>query len=140
MDSATLETTPATRRKTPHAGYARSVYPRVLIVDDDPDFCEVMAQLLLHAGFVTVFASNGQDALNKAHAIPPRVIVLDMTMPVMDGWTFLANQRYDTTLGAIPVVILSGAPMEYLLNLGAAAAFQKPFRPAELIATLRAHC
>jgi CheY-like chemotaxis protein len=120
--------------------HGRSMYPRILIVDDDPDLCELMAQLLLRDGFVTVVARNGQDALDKAHAHPPRVILLDMTMPVMDGWTFLAHQRYDTALGAIPVVLLSGVPAEYLQNLGAAAALQKPFRPAELIATIRAHC
>ena|SRR5687767_451628 len=114
--------------------------PRILVVDDDPDSCGVMAKLLVHAGFVAVVASNGQDALDKARTNPPRVIVLDMVMPVMDGWTFLVHQRDDTTLGSIPVVIVSGAPQQFLQNLGVAAALQKPFRPAQLIATIRAHC
>ena len=65
----------------------------VLIVDDDPDLREMMAMLLAEEGFDTEVASNGQDALDKARARPPRVIVLDMMMPVMDGWTFRAHQR-----------------------------------------------
>jgi two-component system response regulator QseB len=116
-----------------------SMRPRVLVVDDDADSCEMMAQLLTGEGFDTEIAFNGMDALDKAHANPPRVIVLDMMMPIMDGWTFLAHHR-KTHLGAIPVIILSAAPPEHLHNVGAAAAFQKPFRTDELIAAIRAQC
>jgi DNA-binding response OmpR family regulator len=112
----------------------------VLIVEDDPDLREFMAHLLADAGFDPDVASNGQDALDKAHDNPPRVIVLDMMMPVMDGWAFRAHQRYCITLAAIPVVILSAVPLARLGNVGAAAAFQKPFHEDELIAAIRAHC
>jgi DNA-binding response OmpR family regulator len=120
--------------------YKRAMRPRVLIVDDDPALCEMMAQLLTEEGFDTDVASNGQDALDKAHDNPPRVIVLDMRMPVMDGWGFRAHQRYCVTLGTIPVVILSGAPPARLRNVGAAATLQKPFQLDELVATIRALC
>jgi DNA-binding response OmpR family regulator len=99
-----------------------------------------MAQLLAGAGFETDVASNGQEALDKALDNPPRVIVLDMMMPVMDGWAFRAHQRYCVTLAAIPVVILSAVPVARLRNVGAAAALQKPFHENELIAAIRAHC
>jgi DNA-binding response OmpR family regulator len=114
--------------------------PRVLIVDDDADLCEMMAQLLTREGFDADVATNGQEALDKAHANPPRVIVLDMTMPIMDGWTFRALQRDDASLAAIPVIVLSALPLARLREVGAAAAFQKPFHKDELIAAIRAHC
>jgi CheY-like chemotaxis protein len=121
-------------------GYDRPPGPRVLLVDDDPGCREVMALLLTREGFDTDVASNGQDALDIAHLNPPRVIVLDMRMEIMDGWTFLAHQRHDAALGAIPVVILSATPPKDLRAVGAAAAFQKPVRTDVLIAAIRAYC
>jgi CheY-like chemotaxis protein len=121
-------------------GYDRPVGPRVLFVDDDPGYRQLMAQVLTREGFDTEVASNGQDALDLAHLNPPNVIVLDMRMEIMDGWTFLAHQRYDPALGGIPVVILSGMPLARLNDVGAAAALQKPVRTDELIAAIRAHC
>jgi DNA-binding response OmpR family regulator len=114
--------------------------PRVLVVDDDPDLREMMTQLLTGEGFDTDVAINGQDALDKAHANPPRVIVLDMMMPVMDGWAFRAHQQFDAALAAIPVVALSAVPSERLADIGVSAALQKPFRLDDLIAAIRAHC
>ena len=119
---------------------ARSRRSRVLIVEDDPDLCALMALLLTGAGFETQVANNGQDALVLALDNPPRVIVLDMMMPVMDGWAFRAHQRLCVTLAAIPVIILSAVPAGRLANVGAAAALQKPFHEAELIAAVRAYC
>jgi DNA-binding response OmpR family regulator len=123
-----------------HLRYEHPMRPRVLVVDDDPDLCELMAQMLTGEGFDADVASNGQDALDKAHANPPRVIVLDMTMPVMDGWVFRAHQRYDALLAAIPVILLSAVQPARLRNVGAAAALRKPFHKADLIAAIRAHC
>jgi CheY-like chemotaxis protein len=140
MGTATTTSTVTNWHDPRHLCYTRSRRPRVLIVEDDPDLCELMAQLLTGAGFDTNSARNGQDALKQALANPPRVIVLDMMMPVMDGWTFRAHQRYCVTLANIPVVILSAVPVGRLLNVGAAAALQKPFRAAALIATVRAYC
>ncbi len=100
----------------------------------------MMAELLTGEGFDTDIASNGQDALEKAHANPPRVIVLDMTMPVMDGWAFRAHQRWDAAIAAIPVVVMSAVPPARLRNVGAAATLQKPVRKDELIAAIRANC
>jgi DNA-binding response OmpR family regulator len=140
METATTSSTLTNRRDTRHLGYERSRHPRVLVVDDDPDFREMMAVLLAGEGFDTTLASNGQDGLDKAHAHPPRVIVLDMAMPVMDGWAFRAHQRYCVALAAIPIIILSAVPPARLRKVGAAAALQKPFHTDELIAAIRAHC
>jgi len=140
MGTATTDSTQANWHDTRALRYKRTRRARVLIVEDDPNLREFMAQLLTDAGFDTDVASNGQDALDKAHVNPPRVIVLDMMMPVMDGWAFRAHQRCSVTLAAIPVVILSAVPLAHLGNVGAAAALQKPFHENELVAAIRANC
>jgi two-component system chemotaxis response regulator CheY len=138
--TATINRTDAIGHDTPCLPYKRSLRPHVLIVDDDPDLRELMAQVLTAEGFDTDVASNGQDALDKAHDHPPRVIVLDMMMPVMDGWTFRAHQRYSVTLADIPVVVLSGVPLARVRNIGAAATLRKPVDTDELITAIRALC
>jgi CheY-like chemotaxis protein len=140
MGTATMASTVANWHDVQRLCFKRSVRPRVLFVDDDPDLRELIALMLTGEGFDTDIASNGQDALDKAHENPPRVIVLDMMMPVMDGWMFRAHQRYCVTLAAIPVVILSGVPRELLGNVGAAAILRKPFDNDQLITAIRALC
>ena len=109
----------------------------MLIVEDDPDLRELLALLLTDAGFETEVANNGQDALHRALDNPPRVIVLDMMMPVMDGWAFRAHQRCCVTLATIPVIILSGADAHRFSELDAVAAFEKPVAMAQIASLLR---
>jgi CheY-like chemotaxis protein len=68
------------------------------------------------------------------------VIVLDMMMPVMDGWKFRIHQQADPALARIAVIVLSALPPQMLRDTGAIAVLQKPLNPAELISVLRAHC
>ena len=117
-----------------------TVAARVLVVDDDPDAREMLSQLLTSEGFVTETACNGQEALDRARVSPPSLIVLDMMMPVMDGWMFCAHRRYDPALAAIPVVILSAAPVNRLQNVGASAVLQKPFEFDDLLSVIRSNC
>ena len=138
--TATINSTVAVRHDTRHLSYKRSTRPHVLIVDDDPVLREFMAQVLMAEGFDTDLARNGRDALDKARDNPPRVIVLDMMMPVMDGWTFRAHQRDCVTIAAIPVVVLSGVPLARVRDLGAAATLRKPVDTDELISAIRALC
>jgi DNA-binding response OmpR family regulator len=140
LGTPTIIRTMANWHDTQHLCFKRSMRPRVLFVDDDPALRELMALVLTGEGFDTDVASNGQDALDKAHENPPRVIVLDMMMPVMDGWMFRAHQRYCVTLSAIPVVVLSGVPRARLHNVGAAAIVRKPFDNDELVTAIRALC
>jgi CheY-like chemotaxis protein len=89
-------------------------------------------------------AANGAEALTTlADGAAPSLILLDLTMPVMDGWTFRTAQRSDPTLAGIPTVVLSasyGVDGDALDGLGAAAFFTKPFDLERLIETVHKLC
>ena len=80
----------------------------VLIVEDDSDLRDMMAELLGLEGFTAVTTANGREALASLQTTGhPGVILLDLMMPVMDGYEFLHTQRQDPRFAAIPVVVLS---------------------------------
>lgn len=82
----------------------------ILLVDDDVELREELASALTEVGYDVVSASNGREALDLLKARPlPRVIVLDLLMPVMNGWEFCDATRGDPTTGKIPIVVTSGA-------------------------------
>jgi len=87
--------------------------PLVLVVDDDDAIREGIVDLLEEEGFVAVGASNGMDALNflAESAQVPSLILLDLMMPVLDGWTFCKVRQGVEMLMQIPVVAISAAPM-----------------------------
>ena len=112
--------------------------PPVLLVDDDVAVRRTIARFLTFEGFAVVEANNGQEALTYLRTgAGASVIVLDLRMPVMDGWAFRREQRLDPTLEKIPVVVLSGADAERFPELGAAAAFEKPVRMAQVAGAVR---
>ncbi len=118
----------------PAAG-ARSA-PRVLLVEDDLDQREVAAELLRLEGFEVATARDGLDAflyLRTNEALPD-VVVLDLEMPVMDGWEFRDRQLRDPVACSVPVVVLSCSSPQ---GVDAAAYLEKPCSPAELVAVLR---
>src|SRR5690606_26420890 len=79
----------------------------VLVVDDDPDSRRVAATFLAEAGLQVREAPDGESALVEMHRSPPGVVVLDLMMPVLDGFGVLATMRADATLAGIPVVVLT---------------------------------
>jgi CheY-like chemotaxis protein len=122
-------------RPQPAAPLARA--ERVLLIEDDQDLRDSLAELLRLQGFEIAAAGNGLDALLLLRSLPalPDVILLDLDMPVMDGREFRAVQRRDPVAGSVPVVVLSSAAPE---GLGAVATLEKPCRPEVLTAVLRA--
>lgn len=101
----------------------------VLLVEDDRDIREVVAQLLEHSGCRVRAAAHGKQALAQlASGFVPHVILLDLAMPVMNGWTFRAEQLQHVDLARIPVVLVSGEEgLEAIgRTLQAAAVHPKP--------------
>jgi DNA-binding response OmpR family regulator len=115
----------------------------VLIVEDDEDLREMMAQLLTLEGFETATAANGREALEYLHeheAGRPDIILLDLMMPVMDGWEFRRRQQADPTLAPVPVIILSALDYARASNLEATAFLKKPLDFDRLVSLVRSHC
>lgn len=80
---------------------------KVLIVDDEPFNIEVLEQTLDGTGYQVVTASNGQEALAKIQGEQPDLVLLDLMMPVMDGFAVLTKVKEDPMLRDIPIIIVS---------------------------------
>jgi len=107
----------------------------VLLVDDDADIRETVAEALDDAGYHVQRAANGKQALDCLRTSPfPCIILLDLMMPVMDGYEFRATQRSEAALASIPVVVISagGGYKEAAAAMGAVAALKKPFKLKDL--------
>ena len=83
----------------------------VMVVEDDATIRELVIELLGTEGFTAVGARSGQEALRRLRQehLHPSVILLDLMMPVMDGWQFRAEQLSDPDLASIPVVVVSAS-------------------------------
>jgi CheY-like chemotaxis protein len=105
---------------------------RVLVVDDDEGSRELMAWYLQRQGFSTVTAANGQEALTYlTTGGTAELIVLDLMMPILDGWRFRSIQRADPGLAHIPIIVVSSAADDETVGaLEAAATIQKPVEVA----------
>jgi len=89
----------------------RTIAEAVLLVDDDQDIRESLSELLDASGYVVLQAENGQIALDVLKTTPrfPCVVLLDLSMPVLDGREFLRRRASDPILRDIPVVVVSGS-------------------------------
>jgi CheY-like chemotaxis protein len=113
----------------------------VLVVDDDPNLVRLMIKFLKLEGFAPVGAANGQEALEYLRrGGDASVILLDLRMPVMDGWAFRREQQQDPIIAGIPIVILSGVENEQVHELDAAASFHKPVSFPEVVGVVRRLC
>jgi CheY-like chemotaxis protein len=90
------------------SGAANDCERTLLVVDDDPDVREALSDALAERGYVVIGEPNGRSALEHLkQGLQPCAIVLDLMMPVMDGWDFRSEQLRDPSLAQIPVVVLS---------------------------------
>ncbi len=113
----------------------------VLIVEDDADLREMMAQLLSLEGFQAAAVANGREALEYLDGShKPQVILLDLMMPVMDGWEFRRKQQANPALASVPVIILSALDQARAGNLDATAFLKKPLDFDHLLALVREQC
>jgi CheY-like chemotaxis protein len=114
-----------------------------LIVEDDEDLRDSLAFLLERQGYRVETASNGKHALARIDEIgPPCLIILDLMMPVMDGWQFRAELLKDPALASVPVVLLSGMADvdEEVRSLDAIDHLGKPVNLTKLYDLVSAHC
>lgn len=87
---------------------ARTPECRVLLVEDDEDLREALSTILRRNGYLPVEAENGHDALKRLREEPlPAVIVLDVAMPMMDGWQFRSEQQKDPRFAGVPVIVFT---------------------------------
>jgi DNA-binding NarL/FixJ family response regulator len=111
---------------------------RLLLVDDDPNLILLVKDYLEFQGYEVVTAENGQEALNLLATDIPDMIICDIMMPEMDGYTLINQVRQDPRISWIPVMFLSakGQSQDRVkgLNTGADVYMVKPFEPEELVA------
>ena len=115
---------------------------RILLVDDDADIREVVAAILEDAGYEVVQAGGGAEALDRLGREPlPDLILLDLTMPGINGWKLSEELAQREGLAAIPVVVMSGDSMMASrgVELHAAGLLAKPFDEEQLL-TIVARC
>ena len=110
----------------------------VLVAEDDPEVREIVRDILEGSGYEVVTVTNGAEALEFLHREPlPSLIILDLLMPVMDGWAFLAERNRDPTFRSIPVIVVSGQrDIEAQVAAAHADFMQKPLLPERLIETV----
>jgi DNA-binding response OmpR family regulator len=110
---------------------------KILAVEDEPDQLELLALLLLEEGFAVDTATNGLEALDKVAHSRPDLIVLDVSMPKMNGFTCCQKLRENPATAAIPILMLTGLRSQFAqingFAYGANAYLTKPFIPEELI-------
>jgi CheY-like chemotaxis protein len=115
--------------------------PRVLLVDDYVDAREMYMEYLEYTGFEVVQASNGTEALKEAVASNPDIILMDLSLPVMDGWEATRRLKADQRTAHIPVVALTGHALagysEGAKQAGCDGFVTKPCLPEELVKEIR---
>jgi CheY-like chemotaxis protein len=113
----------------------------ILIVEDDGDLREMMAQLLMLEGFRAETVANGREALDYLQKGDyPELILLDLMMPVMDGWEFRRRQRAHPEYALVPVVVLSALDQARAADLGGPAFLKKPLDFDLLLDLVRRYC
>jgi CheY-like chemotaxis protein len=123
------------------AAQRRTEPPAILVVEDDHDSRVMMRSLLEEEGYVVHTAANGRDAVEKlsSHRVRPQLLIVDLNMPVMDGWELMGYLRKHPELSMIPVGVQS-ADEDATLPDGVAFVINKPVDVEALLAVVRHHC
>ena len=114
---------------------------RVLLVDDHDDARQMYAEYLEFSGFETVQAANGLEAIRRAQEHHPDIVVMDLSLPVMDGWEATRRLKADERTAGIPILALSGQVFPAGSQRAKLASFDgfvtKPCLPEDLIVEIR---
>lgn len=112
----------------------------ILAVDDDPAILRTVVDILADEGYAVVTATNGAEALAVLAAVEPAAILLDMRMPVMDGWQFV--RALDGRRRTIPIIVMTAAQdaRQWAREIGAAGWVAKPFDLLELLEAVERQC
>jgi DNA-binding response OmpR family regulator len=118
--------------------------PRVLVVEDDPVISHLIEHLLRRRGFAVQVAADGQQADELFDTLPPpAVVILDVMLPFVDGFTLVKRLRRTQGWASVPVIMLTPTSQESYdvraFGAGDTAYVIKPFRPEELVARVRRH-
>ncbi|MGB9380846.1 MAG: response regulator [Candidatus Binatus sp.] len=115
------------------------VAPAILVVEDDEDAREAMVALLQMKGYRAVPAGNGREALDYLEEAPaPDLIILDLWMPVMDGWHFRSEQIKNPRLAHIPVIVVTA--LSDRADVDANEVIIKPVDVDRLLSTVDHYC
>jgi CheY-like chemotaxis protein len=109
----------------------------VVVVDDENEIRDTLAEFLVGEGYEVICARDGGEATTKLAHVTPHVILLDVLMPVMNGYEVLDWIRANAQLTAVPVVAMSGTDKA---PAGSTEFLQKPFSPQALLAAIEAVC
>jgi|SRR5438309_6294578 len=107
--------------------------PLVLVVDDDPHICQVIQWLLEDEGMSVVTAADGKEALDRAIQRPPALLILDVTLPTLDGYQLVDALRKAGTVPPVLMITADGSAPAKAARLGAYAYCRKPFETTELL-------
>ncbi|CAN5758992.1 response regulator [soil metagenome] len=110
---------------------------RVLIVDDIPEQRDIHATLLRFSGYEVIEAENGQEALRMVREHTPDVVIMDVMLPVLDGWAATERIKADPATARLPVLILTARALKHeqarSQSAGADAYLSKPCNPTDVL-------
>ena len=111
---------------------------KILIVDDDPDMVQMLQLAFGRAGYLTHTATDGKEAISKVNTSPPDLVLLDVMLPEVNGFTVCENLRGQSALAPVPIILMTALPGDFprLVAAEAGATFflNKPFHVDELLA------
>ncbi len=116
---------------------------RILIVEDEPDICYLVKEFLRNSGYKTIVASDGFEAIQKLRRITVDLVLLDIILPVMDGWSVVDTIKKNKKLRDIPIIIFTAKPEDdrdqtYIKNYRFTV-IRKPFEWRQLIKKITMH-
>src|SRR5215470_15728423 len=116
---------------------------RILVVEDQDDNRQILRDLLAHAGYEVVEVDNGEQALSAAAQHHPDVILMDIQLPLLDGYEATRRIKADPALKHIPIIVVTSYALSgddaKARSAGCDAYVAKPFSPRQLLAKIREH-